>query len=253
MMIRKTLGLLVAGGVVVLVACSGDSAGEKYPDAASFCNAKAAEECTAQAALCGATVDACKTKVSAACQAAGNSVGGGRTYKASSAEGCINKTHDLFNQKTFTSDQEKDWTNVCERVFAGTKVSNTPCQSDYECVDQLVCDKGVCANKVEKNQGEGCSNAGEVCAKGSYCGNQGQLKFCLPKKANGDICSADAPCLETLRCVGSCSDKLNIGDVCGTDDDCKEISTPPYCDPASKKCAAKFTAGTQSCKDLGGN
>jgi hypothetical protein len=251
-MIRKTLVSLASVGFVALVACSGDEATEKYPDANAFCSAKATEVCNAQAALCGATVDACKSKYSASCNAAGAGAGGGRSYKASLAEECITKTHDLFNQKTFTADQEKTWKDTCERVFAGTKVANTPCANDYECVDQLVCDKGVCGTKTEKNQGEGCSNAGEVCAKGSYCGDQGALKFCLPKGDEGKICSANAPCKEDLRCVGTCSAKLNIGDVCGGDDDCKEVSTPPYCDPATTKCAAKFSAGTQSCKDLGG-
>jgi hypothetical protein len=251
-MLRKVLFVIASSGLLALLACSGDDESEKYPDATSFCAAKANEECTAQAALCGATVDACKTQLTNACTTEASAAGGGRVYTASKAEACITKTHDLFNQKTFTSDQEKDWNDVCERVFAGSKAANAPCANAYECQGDMVCDKGVCANEVVKKIGEGCSNAGETCEKGAYCGEQGQLKFCLAKNAENDICNDQAPCKEDLRCAGTCKPRMDIGQPCDFDSDCKEATTPPYCDTTTKKCAAKYTAGTQSCKQLGG-
>lgn len=252
-MIRKTLGLVVlavTGGLALACSSSGDP--EKYPNADAFCSAKADEECNGLYAQCAATLDSCKTKRVSACQnAAGGAAGQGRTYTASLAQGCIDKTHELFAGKTVAPDKETEQVDTCERVFAGSKQKNAPCGGTYECSGSLVCDKGVCAEKVVRNQSEPCNNPGEVCAAGSYCGAQGQLKFCMAKNAKGDVCTADAPCVEDLRCIGTCTDKYQPGQVCGTTDECS--SAAPYCDPLQKRCLVKYQAGTQACKDFGGS
>lgn len=251
-MIRNTLTLLACGGLVTLFACSSDDVGEKYPSADSFCTAKAEAECKGVAAQCGATEEACKEKRVAVCNTAANTASGaGRKYKASAAENCIEKTRALYDLKTIPPDKEAEAQEICERVFEGLKALSERCEGTYDCKSGLVCDKTVCAERVVKQASQPCNNPGEVCEKGSYCGAQGDLKFCLPKKNRDEICSPDVPCKEELRCVGSCKDKYQPGDVCGTSDECSDAA--PFCDPVQKRCIAKsFAAGTAACKDFGG-
>ena len=248
-MIRQTLSVLASVGVIALVACSSDPAGDAYPDVSSFCSAYADALCQGVAAGCGTTVDTCKTKAVAKC----NTDATGRAYKASNAPDCVDKTKNLFSQKTFTADQEKEQQTACGRTFGGTVAKNAPCQTDFECQGSMVCDKGLCADKTDKKVGEACNNPGDICEKGSYCGNQGAVKFCLAKKAQGDLCPPDVPCLEDLVCVGTCQPKVGPGSVCGKDDECQQATTSPYCDPIQKKCLPKYGLGTDSCKQLGGS
>ncbi len=250
-MIRQTLTVLACVGVVALVACSSSDSGDPYPDVGSFCSAYADALCQGVAAGCGTTVDNCKGKAVAQCNS--NATATGRAYKPSAAPDCIDKTKSLFSQKTFTADQEKDQQNACGRTFGGTVAKNAPCQIDFECQGNMVCDKGLCADKTDKNLGDACNNPGDICAKGSYCGNQGAVKFCLAKKGQGELCPPDVPCQEDLVCIGTCQPKIDIGGVCGSDAECKGATTSPYCDPIQKKCLPKYGLGTDSCKQLGGS
>lgn len=255
-MMRKTLLVLASGGLVALLACSSDAT-DKYGDSGSFCAAKADAECQQLAAQCGASVDSCKSLRTSACTSA---IPAGRTYTSGKAQACLDKINAVYSQKTFTADQEKEVNEICGRVFAGNVNKNAQCQSDFDCISDLICDKGVCGDKVVKNQGDGCNNPGEICNNDSYCGNQGALKFCLAKNVADHTCDKDNPCLDTLRCVvgsgaanGSCKPKLNPSDPCSADADCPAATTPPYCDPTQKKCLPKFGLGTKSCADFGGH
>lgn len=251
-MIRKSLTFAFGAltfGLVALVACSSDE-GERYPDTSSFCEAKAQEECNGVAAVCGATVEACKAKRLSPCnEAAVAATAQGRKYKASLAESCLSKTRELYNARIVAPEKEAEQIDTCARVYEGTVLKNAACKDSYECQGALVCDKGVCSDKTERKQGDPCNNPGEVCAKGSYCGSQGQLKFCLPKKVKGDLCNADVPCAEDFRCIGTCTEKKQAGGDCATNDDC--ASAAPSCEAA--RCIAKsFAAGTPACKAFGG-
>lgn len=252
-MIRKTLTLIACAGATALFACSSAEEGEKYPAVGSFCSAYADALCQGVAAGCATSVDNCKAKAAAKCNV--DSAAVGRVYRPSNADACVSKTKDLFGQKTFTADQEKEQKNLCGRVFGGTVAKNGPCQVAADCQDnKMTCDKGLCSEKTDKKLGEACNNPGDVCEKGSYCGNQGAVKFCLAKNKLGDLClNPDNPCLEDLRCSGSCQPKYGPGEVCGTDDECKETTTAPYCDPVQNKCLPKYGLGTESCKQIGGS
>ncbi len=187
--------------------------------------------------------------------AAGNSTG--RAYKSSAAEDCINKTNEVYAKKTVTEQDEADLKTTCNRVFPGTKQITQACAVDEDCVEGEVCDVQVsktCAKKNDVQVGGGCSNAGDTCVKGSYCQAQGGRSFCVAKNDVGAICAADKPCLENLRCAstGLCAVKSNIGEACTADTDCSSTAGAPYCDSVSKQCKQRFTAGTQSCKDVGG-
>lgn len=250
-MIRQLIGCLSFAAVVTVVACSSDEA-DKYPSSDSFCAAVADQECQGVASVCGASLDACKQKRLPVCtQAASDAVAQGRKYAASLAENCINKTRDLYQAKTIAPEKETEQQEACARVFEGQKDKSQNCTTNYDCKGSMVCDKKVCADKVVKNEKDPCNNPGEVCSTGSYCGAQGDLKFCLSKKGLADICNADVPCKETYRCYGTCMEKYKAGEVCASSDEC--VTEAPYCDPTQKRCIAKsFAAGSPACKDFGG-
>lgn len=254
-MIRNTLTTLKlvflfgsAGGLAI-AACSSNDATDKYPSADSFCDAKATEECNAAAAVCSATVDFCKTTRVGICKSfADSATSQGRTYRAQQAEKCVDATKTLYATKVVDLDKEKDVDDTCEHVFTGSKKKNDPCTQPYECEGTLKCDKGACADAVQKQLNEPCNNPGDTCVKGTYCGPRGGSNFCIARNNVGDICNNETPCLETLRCVNNCQAKLDSGQPCDTNDDC----TSGFCGN-DKKCAAKLVPGTGKCSDFGGS
>jgi hypothetical protein len=255
-MLRKTLLVLASGGVVALFACSSDT-DDKYGDTNSFCAAKADAECQQLAAGCGASIDGCKSIRTSACT---SSIPAGRTYTSAKAQECLDKITAVYSKRSFSSAEEKDVNNVCGRVFAGNVNKNAACQTDFDCISDFVCDKGVCATLSAKSKGDPCANPGEVCSSDSYCANQGANKFCVAKNPINHTCDKDNPCEDTLRCIvgagaanGSCQPKLNPSDKCDADIECPEATTPPYCDPKQKKCLPKYGLGTASCGDFGGH
>lgn len=255
-MIRNLLLTIMACGGAI-VACS-SSVEEKYASVDSFCSAKADAECTNLAASCAGTVESCKLLRVDACKSAGTTAqAAGRNYKAANAEACITKVSATYSPKVVDPEKEVELIDTCERVFAGSKPANTPCQSNYECDGTQVCDKTVCAAKSETAIGSACANPGQVCAKGAYCAQQGPNKFCVAKKAVGEICTPDSPCKEDLRCVGAgasggnCQTRVAISQKCDSDNDC--AASAPYCEPSVKECRLKYQPGTKACKDLGGS
>lgn len=250
-MIRNLLTLVACGGLVALVACSGSDEDEAFSTSSAFCTAKAEAECKNLAGTCGATEELCKPKRTDACNTAATAATGtGRAYRANAAQGCIDKVNAAFSPKVIDPAKETEANEACERVFGGTKAKNAACASTFECDGALVCDRGVCADKSATALGEACNNPGQVCAAGSYCQQQGQNKFCVEKKKVGEICTAEAPCKEDLRCVNSCVARVASGGACDKDEEC--AAEAPYCDPAAKKCRPKYQAGTQACRDYGG-
>lgn len=257
-MIRKTLTLTLAcGGLfVALAACSSSDPEAKYPSSDSFCAAKAAAECKNLAvANCSSDETRCTSLRTDACKGAALSAqGAGRNYKPAAAETCINKVNEVYSPKIIDPEKEVQLVETCERVFGGTKAANTPCANDYECDGSQVCDKTVCATKVDTAVGSACGDPGKVCAKGAFCAQQGPNKFCVAKKAENETCAPDSPCKEDLRCVGaqagsgSCKARVTAGNACDTDNDC--VSTAPACD-AQKKCGLKYQPTSKACKDLG--
>lgn len=260
-MIRNVLVLMACASAVAVAACSSDEPESKYSSSSAFCSAKADAECTNLALSCGASVEACKSKRSDACNlAATTAQAAGRNYKAANAETCINKTNEVYSPKTVDPEKEVDLVDVCERVFAGSKPANTPCQSNYECDGTMICDKTVCATKVDTAVGSACGDPGKVCSKGAYCAAQGPNKFCVAKKGENDICQTDSPCKEDLRCVGaggggtggSCKPRVGVGEKCNSDGDC--AASAPFCDASNQNtCRVKFQVGTKACKDFGGS
>ena len=246
-MIRRVLGLIALAGGVAVVACSTETASDPYPTVDSFCSAKANIECKDSAALCGVTADACKGARTQACHTLANGAVG-RTYTPSSAQDCLDKTTAVYADRVVNKDKETAATDACNRVFAGTKNKADACTGLYDCTSSLVCDKGFCADKVEKQPNDGCSNAGEVCTSGYYCQQNGSQSFCKPDKNQGEPCSAKDPCNSGLRCVNTCIPLAASGEACDTSNDCATT----LCDPTSKKCIARqYASETGTCKDFG--
>jgi hypothetical protein len=246
-MIRKALCLLAGVGVVALVACGGDDeGGEKYPSVESFCEAQVKEICAGIAAPCAIADEKCKSTGKSFCVASAS----GKTYQAPAADACVSKTHDVFQQRTITPDQEKELADTCGRVFGGTKKVNEPCKATSECERNLVCGgTGFCGEKTDKSEGQPCNNPGDTCSKDTFCAGEGN-KTCQKKKTMGEICGANTPCQDDLRCAGTCKPKVDPQNPCDVDSDC--VATAPYCDPRLKKCLPKYSPGTQACRDFGG-
>lgn len=246
-MIRNTLTALACAAFVTLVACGSDDVGEKYPSADSFCQALAETECNAVALNpCQTTVDNCKTKRTASCNAnAAKLSAQGRSYRAPAAEECINKTGDELKARNIDPASDKVATEACERVFTGSKEKTQPCQNDYECSGTLVCTQGVCYDKSVKNKGEPCGSVGDTCAAGTYCDS----KFCVARPEQNGTCSAAVPCIETLRCAGGvCLAKYGPNQVCASTDEC---TSGTVCQTVNntKVCTVQTLPSTRTCKD----
>lgn len=249
---RNLLTLIAFGGIVALVACSSDEA-DKFGSSDSFCTAKAESECKNLAKKCGATEDACKTKRVAACNnAAAAAANQGRAYRANAVQDCIDKIDDVYkdNANSVTAEGEKEVVVVCERVFGGTKKEREPCAQTFECEGSLICD-GVCIKQETVSLNGGCANAGQVCDTGTYCQATGGKSFCVAKNGLGDGCGVDNPCIESLRCVNRCVEKVAVGQPCDNDGECADAA--PFCDLTSspKKCRPKYESTTSACKEFG--
>ncbi|HEX7666203.1 MAG TPA: hypothetical protein VF407_16865 [Polyangiaceae bacterium] len=253
-------GLLGLGAsfAVALLACGSSDEAPKYPDVASFCAQWAQEECQV-ASRCASVAATCTSQRQADCQTfAAAATGGTRTYHSDKAEDCINKIHDVYSAaasgSAITPSQTSDIADVCSRTFAGTVDKLQACTSDYDCADDRICDKKLCADKSVKNQGDLCGNPGEVCSDGSFCtAATGGASQCVAEGAQGAACSETQPCGPTLRCDNTCSARLGSGASCASDDDCSNDA--PYCDPSiGNKCdlGITFAAGAAACKDYGG-
>jgi hypothetical protein len=249
---RNLLSVIAFGGLVALVACS-SSEEDKFASSDAFCSSKAEAECNGLSERCGATLDACKTERTSVCKSGVvTAQGQGRTYKPGAVQDCLDSIARTYPKggSAPTQTAEAETAAICERVLSGSKKESAPCASTYECDGALICDKGVCVTEEKVAVTKQCNNAGQVCETGSYCQQQGATKFCNPKNALGDSCSADAPCVETLRCLtGHCAERVTAGQACDNDGECGAAA--PYCDIATKKCRPKYESTSAACQDFG--
>jgi hypothetical protein len=247
------VALLLPAGLVGLVACTSTADEDKFGSTDQFCAAKAEALCNNLALKCGASVDACKAKQVSLCSAAASAATGqGRPYKSGAVQDCLDKINEVYGDMAIhaTPTTEADATDVCDRVFRGSKAVMTPCANTFECDGSLICD-GVCATKEIVALMGGCGNAGQVCDDATYCQPLGGKMFCVAKKADGDICGMADPCVDTDRCVNHCVAKVTVGQPCDNDGECAVQA--PYCDLMSspKVCRPKFESSSSACKDYG--
>jgi hypothetical protein len=254
-MIRKALGLGFMVGVASMFAFAcgdDDAAGDKYPTADSFCDAKATLECAAgSVGQCGVAADACKTKRKQACIDAGNAAVG-RTYTPSKAEACLNLVTGAFNAP---GDKAKytAYVDTCAHVFSGTKTKGQPCSNAYDCSGSLYCDlektTPLCADKsapITENQG--CANSGDVCGPGLYC-ELASPPLCRKRRAVGEGCGATIPCVDSAFCDNSvCKALAATGSDCTSD----AVCASSFCNKdIGNKCASRpFPTENGTCKDF---
>jgi hypothetical protein len=247
-----SLGSLLASG------CGEDN---KPLTPAEFSNRYAQDMCKAVSAAClipEASCTAGQLFTRATLDQA--AVARGQAFVPSNAEACLGQVNSVYGklQGGAVALKASDFQSVgqvCADVYRGSKRANETCGVDQDCVMGLICDRskgldnGRCGTKTEVSLG--CANIGEVCARGSYCGNLGGVFACLPKIDLAAPCDEAVPCLESLRCAGGlCVAQLGIGAVCASDQDC----ATGFCEPFEKLCAAdvRFARGTASCTKLAG-
>ncbi len=252
-LLSLALSLGSVAGFVTLVACSTTAADNKFGSTDQFCAAKAEALCANLALKCGATVDACKTKQTSVCNAAASSAQAqGRTYKSDAVQPCLDKLNEVYADMAVHANPatEADATEVCDRVFRGSKAAMTPCASTFECDGDLICD-GVCAAKEIVALMGGCGNAGQVCDTDTYCQPLGGKNFCVAKKKDGEICGMTDPCVATERCVNHCVAKVTVNQPCDNDGECADQA--PYCDLTSMPhvCRTKYDSRNPACGDYG--
>lgn len=244
-----------AAFLAVAAGCSSETT-TQYGNTDAFCAAKAKEECQKAPSLCAVSQSACENARKATCLTFASQQGtGGRTYRSDNVQACLDKTHAAYGNDPVKASDLDDMQTTCAKVFQGSTKEFSACQSDYECENDLICDKQLCAHKVVKSSGQPCGNPGEVCDDSSYCTtNSGNVFVCTPKKTQGLTCDdKTSPCATDLRCATVCQPKVGAGGQCTTNDDC--TSDAPFCDPyQGSKCdgGIRFGAGT-SCKDYGGS
>jgi hypothetical protein len=248
-----TLMALVPAALVVLVACSSTEE-DKFASSGSFCSSKAETLCANLATShCGASVDACKSKQASVCNASASAAQSqGRAYKSGAVQACLDKLNEVYGDSGthITPTGETEATDVCDRVFRGSKALMTPCANTFECDGSLICD-GVCATKETVGLMGGCGNAGQVCDDATFCAPLGGKNFCVAKKVDGDICDAKSPCVTADRCVNHCVPKVTVGQPCDNDGEC--ANEAPYCDLTSTphQCRPKYESRNPACKDYG--
>jgi hypothetical protein len=255
-----TLAISVVSLASFVAGCGGGSSSPITED--DFCQQKAEKECQVSA-RCGTGLPACVTQRKAKCLAVvAMTKTAKRVFTPTNVAGCVNKAGSVYAQQTIAPSDLAALDDICGFVFQGT--STDVCTVKYECaggVNSKICDKGQCKAQIVTNKGQGCANAGQVCAAGSYCADDpatatvGDL-VCVGKAAQSAACSTDIPCQEMFRCDGitnTCAARLASGDSCTSNDDCA-VATP-YCDPyIGNKCdqGLSFAAGAAACSDYGG-
>jgi hypothetical protein len=238
-----------------LVGCNSDPAPLTQTE---YCNEYAKDVCDGVEPACLITDASCMSLRLAECtNNAKAQYDLGRAFLPSNAEACLGKVSAFYGQLkqgklALGVVDYRAMTAACNNVYRGTAVSYDAClNGDNDCIDGLVCDKGLCGHAKEITQG-GCANIGETCSQGYYCSNAGVAYFCTAKVGLYGACGASLPCLENLRCsaAGICDVQLGMSVACSADQDC----STGFCDPYAGKCAQYigFADGSAACLAMSG-
>lgn len=260
---KSWLGMGIAFGVLAAFAgaCT-STAAKPFPDVATFCAAKAKEECQI-APTCAIDPTGCQTLRLKACndEAASAIATGTRKYNPDNAQACIDRVHAAFATTRIVSTDlfgDASIADKCARVFEGAADKNKACTSNYDCISGRICApvqpgvaQLVCADKIAKNLSDFCADPGSTCPTGAFCAQAtGGAAQCQARAQLNQACSAAAPCAETLRCSGgTCTPRATPGQSCASNDDCSP--TAGYCDPnANNICTVglTFATGAADCK-----
>ena len=82
-----------------------------------------------------------------------------------------------------------------EQTCAPLGARGASCNNDMQCQKPLACDAGSNSCKPLPVVGEVCQ---QQCESGAYC--ESDLKVCIPRKGDLELCTSDDECLESARC-----------------------------------------------------
>ena len=179
-----------------------------------------------------------------------------RDFIPATAEACLAKVEEIYGRieqgaVAMKATDYEAMQAICADVYRGAGAANGGCQTDVDCVSDLICDKGFCGTPKLVPLGAGCANIGEICAPGAFCSNASGIWMCTAKVGVQGDCTV-SPCVESLRCAaGLCVSRLDTGLPCATDDDC----TSGFCEPYAGLCAAdvRFANGSAACAAMSAN
>lgn len=243
--VRVVTAALVIGGAA---GCGGGDDGLSEDE---FCQEYARRECTGAGIFCGFPMESCLAVRAQACRdESAKMKGPTRPYVAANVGRCLDLVKAAYDKPPILAATMKSLKEACARVFQGSTKAIQPCTIDYECEKDLICDKGRCGARREVAAAGQCANVGEICPAGEFCKRSPDIWICGRRQDMGAACSAADPCLERLRCVGTCQPRVAAGGVCATADDCET----GYCDEFARLClpGLSFATGSDSCRAFAG-
>jgi|SoiMethySBSTD1v2_1073268.scaffolds.fasta_scaffold04190_15 hypothetical protein len=128
----------------------------------------------------------------------------------------------------------------CDKLIEGPGEAGAACRETFECntLEDLICvalpgEPGTCQVPVTQGGGRSCVEAFQVCESDFYCNGSN----CVERRAAGQPCSAQDPCMEDSTCAGPegsavCTPKKPDREPCTSNDEC-----------ASKICGLSVTGG----------
>jgi uncharacterized membrane protein YgcG len=240
--VSSLFGLSLA--VALGVSCSSNGGGAPA-SVAGYCEQRARRECELVADRCVVDKMACQTARQGVCMSAATAAmqDPERPFNAGSVPACIGKIGEVYGKPTITAADRASVSQICGRVFSGTKKLDEPCTSSFSCEPSLICDAGymTCAPQKTVAASAACGNPGETCPPGQHCVNMAGIRRCMARGMTGATCASAEECLEMLRCNGgTCAERVGIGMSCPSGDaDCG--SSGPYCDGVAAVCTTGFT------------
>lgn len=275
----RYFSIVVAGWVpFVLAACTIKSGDDntpkyKYPDANSFCAAKAQAQCNQSVvnACVFASADACVSQQQGICARA---IPAGKNYDPTKAEACVNKVSDAYQDASLANTELADIDTLCSLVFNGTSGKDSSCSSSADC-DQnqgLKCipapssaadagpvpATGTCQVPKPAQGGESCAAADALCVTGFHCGSS---SHCDINSAKGEPCSSTLPCQASLQCLApflapsgasACQDKYPNRTACTDPTGAECLNGICMLATAGRICASQITLSPSepTCQNL---
>ncbi|MDX2024174.1 MAG: hypothetical protein SF187_28290 [Deltaproteobacteria bacterium] len=250
-MTKTKIVLSAIAGLMSLASCGGGDSGEPFTEDV-YCNQRAAAECDglAACAFSDSQKTACISTRKGNCVQEANALKmpPARVFREAKGLKCISDSKRLFTA-IITAQNWQSLRETCSRTFEGVGKAGDTCNIGLDCEAGLICDKGVCGPAKVVGIDALCSNPGEQCGAGQYCGKADAFYKCTARGASNSACDATKPCLESLRCVaGACKERLATGDKCTGDGDC---AAGLVCDPFLGACSSTINLASQ-CSVFGG-
>jgi hypothetical protein len=243
--IRRLLALSLV--LVVALACSSSKKGSgstANKTAAQFCENFGKAACNATVvSKCSGGGDNIENCVSAQADFCMNALVKPLYYSNEHAKACLDYVKKAYEDAKLTADEVKvvrELADPCDKLIEGPGDVGAVCTTIYDCntLVDLSCvmrageTTGTCQVAEIVGGGFSCSQPNQICDTGFYCDGQN----CLARpNTEGASCSAEIPCAEDFKCLGSatsaiCTAKSDTGEDCTSNLDCKSgVCSGPIC------------------------